>query len=77
MEQKKMVTFKGQNAEVQAELPGLIILKLADGTICGADPKSVKPLKEKEAKEKAKSNRRWTIGTVAVALVVVLVMFFS
>ena len=54
METKKMVTFKGQNAEVQAELPGLIILKLADGTICGADPKSVKPVKEKEANETKK-----------------------
>ena len=54
MEKKKMVTFKGQNAEVQAELPGLIILKLADGSVCGADPKSVKSLKEKEAKETKK-----------------------
>ena len=41
----------------------------------GTDKKTL--AQEKEAKEKAKSNRRWTLGTIAVVLVVALVLLLN
>ena len=41
----------------------------------GTDKKTI--ALEKEAKEKAKNNLRWTIGTIAVVLVVVLVLVLN
>ena len=41
----------------------------------GTDKKTL--AREKEAKEKAKSKRRWTIGTVAVAVLIVLILLLS
>lgn len=41
----------------------------------GTDKKTL--AQEKEAKEKAKSSRRWTIGTIAVVLVVALVLLLN
>ena len=41
----------------------------------GTDKKTL--AQEKEAREKAKSNRRWTLGTIAVVLVVALVLLLN
>lgn len=54
MKEKDIVTFDGKDAEVKAVLPGLIVLKLQDGSVCGADPKSVKEKKEPKVKAPAK-----------------------
>ena len=54
MKEKDIITFNGKDAEVKAVLPGLIVLKLQDGSVCGADPKSVKEKKEPKAKAPAK-----------------------
>lgn len=52
---KDTVLFEGKECEVRSVLPGLVVLKLPDGKVVGADPRAVQEKPKAEPKPKAKA----------------------
>ena len=49
---KDIVLFEGKECEVRSVLPGLVVLKLPDGKVVGADPQAVQEKPKAEPKPK-------------------------
>ena len=51
---KDIVLYDGKECEVRSVIPGLVVVKLPDGTVVGADPRDVQEKPKSEPKPKAK-----------------------